>query len=634
MHLSGVIDETLDLGVFTNVAGALVIDLDAVRRVTSYGVRQWARALKATTASYLVVRNARPCIVAQLNSVAGFLGNADLSSLYVPFVCSKCRHEFDVLYDVRKDWAAMSSGDEPHAACTQCGAAAELDDLPESYFFFAKTLRQPQLPPAVATFLDGKPAQVVHRAFRVGKDVDGPVTALWLTGTLDETARFKRVADGIEGHVVLVGSELAGAVPQGAARLRDFLEGFGREIWLARFDEAVLVLLEATGELPANVRVVTQAHSATGAVRDYLATHAAPPLSVSPPSESGVRNQFRAGKYRLLHHIGQGGMAEVFVGQLDGPGGFEKKVVIKRILAHLANDAEFVEMFLQEARLAARLSHPNVVQIFEVGSDGGDFFIAMEYVKGVDLGVLLRAFGQMKEQLPLGIVLQIANDLCAGLDAAHSWCDDTGKPSPIIHRDISPHNIIVASDGHSKLADFGVAKALDQDSLTPTTTLKGKLAYMAPEQADTQAASPLDHRTDLFSVGVVLYQLLTLQQPFRRDSEAATLYALLNQTPPAPSTLRPGIPEGVDRIVRRALERSPDKRFASAREFHAALQKEQATVTERTTPADVANWLRETIVRIQEVTTVRLPTGAGSGPGVPADDDKTPVTTRSQLTRS
>ena len=616
--ISGVIDESLDPAVFANVAGPLVVDLDGVQRITSYGVRQWTRALRSSTASYLVVIRARPCIIVQLNSVSGFLGTADLASFYGPFECSACSNEFDVLYDVRKDWAAISQGKEPQSKCPKCGADATFDDVPDAYFFFTSTLKQPQPPSAVLAYLDGKSPDTVAAPFRVGKDVEGPVTALWFAGNLNEGARFKRVADGLEGSIVIVGSEIATCNPKGAELFAEFLKKLDREIWLARFEESILQQLEVQGELPDHVKVADSNSNTPPAIHEYLATHAYPPISIVSSKDGASGRRDTAGKYRLIRRIGQGGMAEIFVGQLDGPGGFEKKVVIKRILPHLATTSDFVEMFLQEARLAARLSHPNVVQIFEVGSDGGEFFIAMEYVRGIDLQLLLRASAQLHEKIPVGIALHIIVDVCAGLEAAHSWRDDSGRASPIIHRDISPHNILVDIDGHAKLADFGIAKALDQQSQTPTTTIKGKLAYMAPEQAYANEGMPVDHRIDLFSVGIVFYQLLTLNQPFRRENEAQTLYALMNDVPPAPSTVRADIPpevaDDIDRIVANALEKNPLNRFASARVFHDVAAAALAKLKVRPTHTDVAAWLKDCSEKAQSLPGVKMPSSLSASP--------------------
>jgi serine/threonine protein kinase len=203
------------------------------------------------------------------------------------------------------------------------------------------------------------------------------------------------------------------------------------------------------------------------------------------------------GRYQLVELIGRGGMAQVWRARIVGPAGFERPVVIKRILPHLAEDPEFAEMFIHEARMSARLSHPNVVQVFELGEFDGEYFIAMEYLRGHDLLRLVRA--QMARGTPMdpGLAAAIMRDVCRALAYVHTLTDERGAPLGLVHRDISPSNVMVGFDGVVKLLDFGIAKALSaSDQKTRTGVLKGKFSYMSPEQAE---GSPLDHRSDLFS---------------------------------------------------------------------------------------------------------------------------------------
>jgi eukaryotic-like serine/threonine-protein kinase len=273
-------------------------------------------------------------------------------------------------------------------------------------------------------------------------------------------------------------------------------------------------------------------------------------------------------------------------------GGFAKTVVVKRILPHLSADEKFIEMFLQEARLAARISHPNVVQIFDVGQVGAVHFIAMEYVKGWDLNAIIRLCMRMGAAFPVGIALRVAADICAGLYAAHTCVDEQGTLTPVLHRDVSPHNVLVSSEGHVKLTDFGIAKALDDGGHTPTATLKGKLSYVSPEQVVADGR-PIDSRADLFPVGLMLYQCLTLEHLFRRSTEFETLRAILYDPIPRVSTRRADVPTLVEEVIDRALARNPEFRFGTGLEFQRSLEAAIAETGEPASAADLAAWLRE-----------------------------------------
>ena len=268
------------------------------------------------------------------------------------------------------------------------------------------------------------------------------------------------------------------------------------------------------------------------------------------------------GKYQLLRKLATGGMAEVWLAQQTGIEDFRRSVVIKRILPHLAEDAEFVQMFLNEAKIAARFSHPNIAQIFDLGRENGSYFIAMEYVHGEDLGRIMRKAWSAGQWLTKPLALRIIAEACQGLFYAHERVDEsTGRPLRVVHRDVSPQNILVSFEGSVKLVDFGIAKAADQASLTRSGAIKGKFAYMSPEQA---SGKPLDHRSDIFALGLVLYELLTGVRPIKRENDLATLQAALECAIDAPSTVlrragRAGLggDEGAGEVAGRPLPRRP-----------------------------------------------------------------------------
>ena len=220
------------------------------------------------------------------------------------------------------------------------------------------------------------------------------------------------------------------------------------------------------------------------------------------------------GKYELLKKVGTGGMAELFLARQPGIEGFEKLIVIKRILPHLTDSrhsSQFVQMLLDEARLAAQLSHPNIIQIYDLGRVDDQYFIAMEYINGVDLSQILKRELEHSRYMPVEHVVKVATYVCEALSYAHKRTDERGRPLRVVHRDVSPHNVLIAYDGGIKLTDFGIAKATSQMMKTRVGTIKGKWAYMSPEQC---AGREVDSRSDIFSVGVLIYQMTTGMLPF------------------------------------------------------------------------------------------------------------------------
>lgn len=274
------------------------------------------------------------------------------------------------------------------------------------------------------------------------------------------------------------------------------------------------------------------------------------------------------GRYEILTQLASGGMASVYIARAQGVAGFERLVAIKVLHPHLAYEQEFVSMFLDEARLAARIRHMNVVPTLDISDSPGDgYFLVMEYIEGDHLGALLGRAAKKGQRLTQPFVCRVLVDTLQGLGAAHRLTDENGKPLKLVHRDVSPHNILVGTDGIARLTDFGVAKADVRMSTTRAGQFKGKLSYMAPEQA---SSSETDQRSDLFSVGIILWESLTGRRLFKGESNAATLNKLLNGTIARPSELWPDL-ERFDDVVMKALSRNPGNRFQSADEFGEAL---------------------------------------------------------------
>ncbi len=269
----------------------------------------------------------------------------------------------------------------------------------------------------------------------------------------------------------------------------------------------------------------------------------------------------RFGKYTLIDRIAVGGMAEIFLARQAGLEGFEKTIVIKRIRPHLSKQASFVKMFLNEAKLAAQLNHPNIVQIYDLGKISESYFIAMEYIFGRDMRRIIPKADSMGIPFPMVYALKIASSVCEGLYYAHQKVDLYGNPLNIVHRDVTPENIFVSFDGTVKVLDFGIAKAANQIEQTRAGEIKGKLSYMSPEQC---MGKPLDCRSDLFSLGTVLYEWLTGFKLFTGDSEVAILKSITEGKIYAPSYFKADIPEAVEAILMRALEKDRDRRYQTA----------------------------------------------------------------------
>ena len=291
----------------------------------------------------------------------------------------------------------------------------------------------------------------------------------------------------------------------------------------------------------------------------------------------------------LLERINVGGMAEVFRAKAFGVDGFERFVAVKRILPTLAADEEFVAMFIDEARIAAHLTHQSIVQIYELGKEAGTYHISMEYVAGRDLRLILDRQKRLGRPMdPVASAFVIAR-VCEALDYAHRKRDPAGRALGIVHRDVTPQNIILSYDGEVKLCDFGIAKATSRVSRTEVGVLKGKFAYMAPEQVQGR---PVDHRGDIFALGVIFYEMLTGERLFVGDSDYATLEAVRSARIPPPRRIVPGLPRGLEGIVMRMLARDPALRYRWASDVHDDLLALLAAAKRPFRPRHLREWMQ------------------------------------------
>ena len=309
------------------------------------------------------------------------------------------------------------------------------------------------------------------------------------------------------------------------------------------------------------------------------------------------------GKYYLLELINVGGMAEVFKAKMFGVEGFEKIVAIKRILPEVAEDAEFIKMFVDEAKIAVKLQHPNVVQIFELGKIEDSYFIAMELINGKDLKTIRKRLKRVDLLMPVEQSAYIISQVCDGLDYAHRKTDEKMNPLNIVHRDISPQNMIVSYEGTVKLIDFGIAKAKSKSTKTQVGMLKGKFSYMSPEQVSGQ---PIDRRSDIFSLGVVFFEMLTGKRLFLGKNDVETLEKIRKAEVLPPSVFNSAVPPELDRIVLKALAKDREDRYQWASEFSEDLKKFSYSSGKSFSRQDMMNFMSEFFADELEEETAKL----------------------------
>src|SRR5215831_17393005 len=296
------------------------------------------------------------------------------------------------------------------------------------------------------------------------------------------------------------------------------------------------------------------------------------------------------GKYYLLERINVGGMAEVFKAKTFGVEGFERLLAVKRILPNIAEDEEFITMFIDEAKIAVQLQHANIAQIFDLGKVDESFFIALEYVHGRDMRSIFDRMRNKGESLPIAMACYVTMQVCEGLDYAHNKRDGQGQELNLVHRDISPQNVLCGYDGEIKLIDFGIAKAAGKASKTQAGILKGKFGYMSPEQV---RGLPIDRRSDIFSVGIVLYELLTNERLFVGESDFSTLEKVRNVEIMPPSSYNKKIPEELERIVLKVLAKDPEDRYQNAIDLHDDLQALLHSIGQFYSRKDLSAWMKK-----------------------------------------
>jgi eukaryotic-like serine/threonine-protein kinase len=296
----------------------------------------------------------------------------------------------------------------------------------------------------------------------------------------------------------------------------------------------------------------------------------------------------RLGPYELIERVATGGMAEVYLARRAGPHGFQKVVAVKRILPQLAKDVDFVAMFVDEARVCARLSHPNIVQVFDFGEEEGELYMAMEYVDGTTGARLIRAAAAQGVELPLDACLHVALSLLRGLEYAHSARDEAGKPLSLVHRDVSPGNVLIDRSGAVKLTDFGIARAAELERRTDAGQLKGKLGYMSPEQV---VGRELDARSDLFTLGIVLTEMVILRPLFSGGTELDVLIRIRDADLSALDRAKDRVPHDLRAVLHRALAKDPMLRYASATAFADAIEDLVRRRRLQVGPAKLAPWI-------------------------------------------
>ena len=607
VRVRGVLDGSFHgFGIPAGYNEELVLDLDGVQRVTSAGVRGWLSSkVELERASAVWLARVPPCVVAQLNAVAGFAGKAAVVSLYLPYLCSACGEESRVLLDLRQNWDVVLSR-PGQAPCPKCGTPADLDEDPGVYLGCVARAPRPVISAVAARLLREDVGR--ESTLMVEKDLAGTVTHVRLSGPLRGRQRLSRRLDGIDGTVLVDLTHVTGVDGEGAADLAAALRGATANTWFTGASREVLDALSAAGpellqEKLVSARVVVHcAGGCTATVARVTAANGGGAVAcprcgrastiertahldralakvVDPEIEASLSGGTReTGTGRLpsgfaeIRRLGVGGMAEVFLARRTGPGSFAKLVAVKRILPGLSGNQKFRALFQREARVAALISHPNVVQTFELLEREDQLLLVMEFVDGWDLGWLLIRARALGTGVPTGVAVRIALDLFAGLAAAHSATDAHGQRAAVIHRDISPHNLLVSREGMAKVADFGVAKSMGESGMDTRSAVMGKLSYMAAEQIDPTLGT-VSPATDVYSGAVLFYELLAGKHPFERGGALESIQAVLHAAAPPLALADAALGAALAPWFERAMARPPARRFADAGEALDALRR-------------------------------------------------------------
>ena len=294
------------------------------------------------------------------------------------------------------------------------------------------------------------------------------------------------------------------------------------------------------------------------------------------------------GKYHLIEAIAAGGMAELYRAKLYGAGGFEKDLAIKKVLPQLIRDEAFVQMFMDEAMITVTLNHGNIVSVIDFGEVDGEYYLVMEYVDGVNLQILIKKSQEINNPVPVPIACYTAQNICRGLDYAHRKVGPEGKPLEIVHRDVSPQNILLSFEGEVKIVDFGIARAASRITSTQAGVIKGKVAYMSPEQLTGQG---VDNRSDIFSAGIILYEMLTNRRPFEGGTPQETMAQISRGNFEKPHKLNKKVDKKLTAIIKKSLERNPKKRYKTAGEMATALSNYLHRVGQQADAATLASFI-------------------------------------------
>jgi serine/threonine protein kinase/anti-anti-sigma regulatory factor len=625
VNVTGLVDEHFGgFGTIGPMTKAIVIDVSGMTRMTSFGVRQWLKAMDALPKSVgdLYLLGCPTFFVDQLNMVLNFGGQGRVLTVVAPYTCPSCGNESGETVDVLAERATLAKGAAPEKECRRCQAKLEFDETPESYFSFVTKYAASNIHPAAAQLLQSmglynSTEAASDKPPRIIKIVHGQVTYFRLIGTVGSMFKARPFLVGAEGEIVLDLGEVSRFDPAGIRewkRLLKTMAGQVPSVTLVDVTDSFLMHAADSLSLARNIaaasvlvpyycldcgKVTATSHGLEnaawpldmpeqvcavcgGTTRSALQQEALIPLqkaSTSIPSASSkvIANRkellSRAiadasvasagesasaalgaddtilGKYQIVRRLSQGGMAEVFLAKQVGIGGFEKPVALKRILRQLLESRHLaVDMFLNEAKIAGRLMHPNIVQVLDVGEEKGALFLAMEYVRGKDLRDLLKKLRAGGQNLPLGDACFVIKEVALALHHAYWSADMNGKQHSVVHRDVSPHNVMIGFDGAVKLLDFGVAMS----SVTEheQSMIAGKWAYMSPEHTTNQ---PVDHRSDLFSLGVMAYLLFTGKMPFAGSDPREIVKKIRAGDYKPVRDVAPNIPPEIASLVSRML---------------------------------------------------------------------------------
>ncbi len=629
VSVSGLVDERFlgfgDIG----AAKTVILNVAGMTRMTSFGVRQWLKAMDALPKSIadLYLLGCPTFFVDQLNMVLNFGGASKVLTVVAPHTCPSCGVESGETIDVLAERANLAKGALPEKECARCGGKLEFDETPESYFAFVKKYAASSIQPAASQALASlglytaaSDIAATEKPPRIIKLVHGSVTYFRIIGTIGSMFRARPFLVGAEGEVVIDLAEIDRFESTGQKEWRRLLKSLAgqvsavtlvdvNEVFLAAASDTLTMArnvavasvlvpygciecfrtsyesVPATWPLQFGAHVCATCGGSTGnkmpaevllplqkastnvppasakviAQRDEILSRALIDANVAQAGDNATpavaADDTILGKYKIVRRLSTGGMAEVFLAKQVGIGGFEKPVALKRIQRKLLETRHLaIELFLNEAKIAGRLMHPNIVQVLDVGEVSGALYLAMEYVHGKDLGKVIKRLQQSRAIMPLGEACHVVREVAQALHHAYWSTDLTGKRLSVVHRDISPQNVILSYDGTVKLLDFGVAVSAVTEQAE--TMIVGKWLYMSPE---TTQNDQVDHRSDLFSLGVILYLLCSGYMPFTgRDPREIVKKIRAGQYKPLQEIV--SVPERLAQLVGRMLSPNPDDR--------------------------------------------------------------------------